>query len=153
MRAMFAAVLFLAIPGFSAHVAVGMPDGEMQVVTATSTVRQEPAPPIEIGHYLDIDGSKVYYEECGSGSSIVLLHDGLLHSITWDGVWAPLCQKFHVVRYDRRGYGRSDPAKASYSPAEDLHVLLQHLNVGRAVVVGNSSGASLAIDFALAHPD
>lgn len=104
------------------------------------------------GH-LDIAGSKIYYEECGTGAAVVLLHDGLLHSVTWDPEWDPLCRKYHAVRYDRRGYGRSDLPKAPFSPTEDLYTLLTHLNIGHAVVVGNSSGGALAIDFALAHPE
>src|SRR4029077_13537327 len=58
-----------------------------------------------------------------------------------------------VVRYDRRGYGRSDLPKAQFSPVEDLQKLLAHFKVQRAVIAGNSSGASLAIDFALADPE
>jgi pimeloyl-ACP methyl ester carboxylesterase len=111
-------------------------------------------PPIEKhnGH-LDVGGGKIYYEECGTGSAIVLLHDGLMHAVTWDAVWEPLCRKYHVVRYDRRGYGRSDAPKAQFSPTDDLQKLLAQVNVQQAVVAGNSSGASLAIDFALAHPE
>jgi 3-oxoadipate enol-lactonase len=70
--------------------------------------------------YLDVSGSKVYYEEAGSGRAIVLLHDGLLHSITWDAVWQPLAARYHVVRYDRRGYGRSELPTVSYSSTQDL---------------------------------
>lgn len=106
----------------------------------------------KVGDYIDVSGSKIYYEQCGSGPTVVLLHDGLLHSNTWDGAWLALCKRYHAVRYDRRGYGRSDPAKSLFSPTEDLFTLLTHLNVQHAVVVGNSSGGALAIDFALAHP-
>jgi len=102
---------------------------------------------------LEVSGSKIYYEECGSGPNIVLLHDGLLHAVTWDESWPALCAKFHVVRYDRRGYGRSDAPKAKFSPTDDLQQLMNKANMKRAVIVGNSSGGALAIDFALAHPE
>jgi 3-oxoadipate enol-lactonase len=102
--------------------------------------------------YIDVSGSKIYYEECGSGPSIVFLHDGLLPSVTWDEVWQPLATKYHVIRYDRRGYGRSDPATRSFSPTDDMAKLLRHLKVEHAVVVGSSSGGALAIDFAIEHP-
>jgi 3-oxoadipate enol-lactonase len=105
------------------------------------------------GH-LEVTGSKIYYEECGSGPAVVvLLHDGLLHSVTWDGIWKPLCGKYHAVRYDRRGYGRSEAPKSQFAPTEDLYALMTHLKVEHIVVVGNSSGGALAIDFALAHPE
>jgi 3-oxoadipate enol-lactonase len=103
---------------------------------------------------LEVPGSKIYYEECGSGpAAVVLLHDGLLHSVTWDGMWKPLCAKYHAVRYDRRGYGRSEAPKTPFAPTEDLFALMTHLRIERAVIVGNSSGGALAIDFALAHPE
>src|SRR5215471_16211629 len=78
-----------------------------------------PSPEKRSGNYLDISGSKIYYEQCGSGASIVLLHDGLVHAISWDGIWSPLCGKYHVIRYDRRGYGRSDRPKTPFSPTDD----------------------------------
>ena len=102
--------------------------------------------------YIDAGGSKLYFEECGSGPGVVLLHDGLLHSVTWDEVWPALCSKYHVVRYDRRGYGRSEAAKAPFSAEKDLEQVLRRTGMAHAVLVGNSSGAGLALDFAISHP-
>jgi 3-oxoadipate enol-lactonase len=113
--------------------------------------------PVPAGSFIDIGGVKLWYEECGPANSsapgVVLLHDGLVHSITWDGVWPPLCAKYHVVRYDRRGYGRSDPATAPFAPEEDLFKIMRQVHMDRAIMVGNSSGGGLALDFALAHPE
>jgi pimeloyl-ACP methyl ester carboxylesterase len=108
------------------------------------------------GEYVDVGGSKIWYEECGPiapGPTVVLLHDGLVHSITWDAVWAPLCSRYHVLRYDRRGYGRSEPAKTPFVPEDDLSKIMRRVHVDRAMIVGNSSGGGLALDFALAHPE
>jgi 3-oxoadipate enol-lactonase len=103
--------------------------------------------------YLDVDGSKIYYETRGPGPAIVLLHDGLLSSVTWDEVWEPLAARHQVIRYDRRGYGRSELPTRSYSSTEDLRKLLMALKVQHAVIVGSSSGGALAIDFAIDHPE
>jgi 3-oxoadipate enol-lactonase len=116
---------------------------------------QVPSSIANSGVYVDVGGSKVWYEECGSaipGPGVVLLHDGLVHSVTWDGIWQQLCSKYHVVRYDRRGYGRSEPAKNAFVPENDLLTVMRTVHMNRAVIVGNSSGGALAIDFALAHP-
>lgn len=102
--------------------------------------------------YLDVGESKIYYETRGSGLAIILLHDGLLPGVTWDEVWEPLAARHQVIRYDRRGYGRSELPTKSYSSTEDLRKLLTHLKVQHAVIVGSSSGGALAIDFAIAHP-
>jgi pimeloyl-ACP methyl ester carboxylesterase len=102
--------------------------------------------------YLDVGDSKIYYETRGAGPAIVLLHDGLLSGVTWDEVWKPLAARHRVVRYDRRGYGRSELPTKPYSSTEDLRKLLTHLKVQHAVVVGSSAGGALAIDFAIAQP-
>lgn len=102
---------------------------------------------------LDVGGSKIYYEEAGSGPTIILLHDGLLGAVSWDEVWDKLGAKYHVIRYDRRGYGRSEAAKTAFPPTEDLDKLLTDLKVQHAMIVGSSSGGALAIDFAITHPD
>jgi 3-oxoadipate enol-lactonase len=111
--------------------------------------------PASAGSYIEVSGAKVWYEECGAAPSlgVVLLHDGLLHSVTWDDVWPSLCGKYHVVRYDRRGYGRSEPAKTPFVPEDDLYQVIRQTHMDRAVIVGNSSGGGLALDFALAHPE
>jgi pimeloyl-ACP methyl ester carboxylesterase len=114
------------------------------------------ASPTPAGNFLDLGGMKLWYEECGTANpaaGVVLLHDGLVHSVTWDGVWAPLCAKYHVVRYDRRGYGRSDPSKVPFVPEDDLYKIMRQVHMDRAIIVGNSSGGGLALDFALAHPE
>lgn len=103
--------------------------------------------------YVPVDGARLYYEQCGSGPDVVLLHDGLLHSVVWDRLWPMLSPGVHATRYDRRGYGRSDSVTARFSPTDDLRRLLARLGIRRAVLVGCSSGAGLAIDFALEHPD
>ena len=105
------------------------------------------------GQFLEVSGGRIHYEQCGAGSAIVLIHDGLLHSVVWDGIWTRLCGEYRVLRYDRRGYGQSDPPKAAFSPVEDLAALLGHAKIPRAALVGCSSGSALAIDFAIHHPE
>jgi 3-oxoadipate enol-lactonase len=103
---------------------------------------------------LDVDGGKIAYETCRSGGeTLVLLHDGILHSAAYDDVWPLLCQRYRVVRYDRRGYGASSPAAGPYAPAQDLAALMKTLDIRHATLVGSSSGSGVAVDFALAHPE
>src|SRR3984957_10943376 len=107
-----------------------------------------------VSGHVEVAGGKIYYEECGSGPiAVILLHDQWLHSVTWDDEWRPLCAKYHTVRYDRRGYGRSEAAKAAYSQVEDLQAVIADRKIQRTVLVGSSTGAGVSLDFALAHPD
>lgn len=123
----------------------------LALLIATAAVAQSSP-----GSFLDVGGTKLWYESCGTSSSdkpgLVLLHDGLVNSITWDAVWPGLCAKFHVVRFDRRGYGRSDAPKTRFSPEADILAVMDQVKMQKAIVVGNSSGGGLALDFALAHP-
>jgi pimeloyl-ACP methyl ester carboxylesterase len=106
------------------------------------------------GSFAQIDGTKLYYEECGTGSqTVVLIHDGVVNSAVWDEVWPEFCKHFHTIRYDRRGYGRSPAAATWYSETDDLAALLRHLKISRAALVGSSHGGELSIDFTLAHPE
>jgi pimeloyl-ACP methyl ester carboxylesterase len=102
---------------------------------------------------LAVDGGRIYYEEFGSGAPLVFIHDGLAHSEVWDGQVADLYRNYRVVRYDRRGYGRSDEPAAAYSNIEDLEALMTHLDLTSVVLVGSSSGGGLALDYALEHPE
>ena len=113
---------------------------------------QEGAAMVRSG-YVDVGGGRLFYEELGRGSAIVLLHDGLLHRETWDAQFPVLAESHRVVRYDRRGYGRSTPAEAPFSHIRDLDSVFTALGIERAVIVGCSSGGELAIDYTLAHPE
>ncbi len=107
----------------------------------------------ETSGYLDVEGGRLFYEIFGDGFPIVLIHDGLAHREVWDDLVSAIGTDYRVIRYDRRGYGRSDLPKAPYSNLDDLHALVEHAKIERAVFVGSSAGGGLAIDYALAHPD
>jgi 3-oxoadipate enol-lactonase len=123
-------------------------------LAASSYARaQGSAPATAPGSFTEAEGLKLYYEECGTGpEAVILIHDGIAHSAVWDDVWPDFCRKFHTIRYDRRGYGRSPAATAWYSETEDLAALLRQRKVNRAILVGSSHGGELSIDFALQYP-
>ena len=104
------------------------------------------------GHFLEVSAGKIFYQVHGKGQAVVLVHDGLLHCEAWQEQWEALGERFQVVRYDRRGYGRSDSPTAAYSDIEDLRRLLDHLQIETAAIVGSSWGGKISIDFALQYP-
>jgi 3-oxoadipate enol-lactonase len=106
------------------------------------------------GSFLEVDGARLYYEECGSAPQVVVLvHDGVLHSSAWDDVWPEFCKHFHTIRYDRRGYGRSPVATQGYYATDDLAAILHHLKLKRVAIVGSSHGGEISINFTLEHPE
>ena len=114
--------------------------------------RAQSAPPQ--GSFLEVNGAKLYFEECGSAPhAVVLVHDGVLHSAAWDEVWPDLCKHFHTIRYDRRGYGRSPIATHGYYATDDLAAVLHHLKLKHVAIVGSSHGGEISINFTLDHPE
>jgi 3-oxoadipate enol-lactonase len=89
----------------------------------------------------------------GQGPAVVLVHGGLVDSRLWDDQMRPLAQRFRVVRFDLRGFGKSAAPTGQYWPTEDLRALLDYLKIEKATVVGLSLGGIVAADFAFEHPE
>jgi 3-oxoadipate enol-lactonase len=102
---------------------------------------------------LEVPGGMLYYEVDGTGPAVVLLHAGVANMRMWEAQVAAWRDRFTVIRYDQRGFGRTLTEDVEYSNRDDLRRLLDHLGVDRAAVVGNSRGGSIAIDFTLEQPD
>lgn len=100
----------------------------------------------------EVPGGEIFYEVRGEGPALVLVHDGLIHREGWDPVWEELARDHRVVRYDRRGYGRSPAATEPYVPRDDLVALLDHLEIPAATLVAASAGSDLAVRFTIAYP-
>lgn len=103
--------------------------------------------------YVEIDGEKLFYELAGEGTPVVLSHAGFLDSRMFDGIWEPLARQFRVIRYDMRGFGKSDPATGPVCRRADLAHLLDHLGITQAHLVGCSMGGEMSLDLALERPD
>jgi pimeloyl-ACP methyl ester carboxylesterase len=74
----------------------------------------------------------------------------------WDPQLIPFASDFTLIRYDMRGHGLSDAPETGYSIqhyVSDLYALLQHLGVEKTHLWGSSLGGSIAIRFALDHPE
>jgi 3-oxoadipate enol-lactonase len=103
--------------------------------------------------FIKAGDDKIFYEATGEGPVLVFIHDGIVHSEVWDAQFKYFAQDHRVVRYDRRGYGKSTPPASPYSNLEDLHTLFTALDIDRACLIAASAGGALAIDFTLNYPD
>lgn len=117
--------------------------------------------------YLKINGANLHYQllECKSGGKrptnacVVFLHGLIMDNLSsWFFTLAnPVAQNHDVLVYDMRGHGFSDRPAEGYSIEDhqnDLKALLDHAVPGRKVIlVGNSFGGLLALNFARNHPD
>lgn len=104
-------------------------------------------------NYVDLGDGKLYYEEAGEGEPLVLSHAGFVDSRMWDDQWNDFTQHYRVIRFDMRGFGKSDPAGGPITRRNDLYQLLKHLNIARVTLLGCSMSGEIILDFALEHPE
>ena len=72
------------------------------------------------------------------------MHDGILHHVVWEEQFPELAKKYRVVRYDRRGFGKSFAPDAAFSHLDDLNQVFVQLNIDKAILFGISAGGGLA---------
>ena len=103
--------------------------------------------------FVHIDNARLYYETAGQGVPLVMIHAGVADSQQWNNEFTFFARGYQVVRYDMRGYGKSEPAEGEFSHMGDLVAILNALGLDEpAVIMGCSMGGGLAMDFALTHP-
>ncbi len=103
--------------------------------------------------YVEFPGTKIYYEVEGGGPDLTLIHAGVAHLRMWDEQVAAWRDRFRIIRYDTRGWGRTLTEDVPYSNADDLLHVLDHVGSKRTHLIGASRGGSIALDFTLEHPD
>ena len=94
-------------------------------------------------------------EWTGGGQPVVFLHAAVADRRMWHHQLAALASRYHVIAFDRRGFGETPAVDEAYSQTADSFAVLDHL-VERGwpvVLVGCSQGGHIAIDDALASPD
>lgn len=110
-------------------------------------------------------GVRLFYRDVGPASAVgrpvVLVHGWTMTHQVWDRqVWdrqvQDLAGRHRVILPDLRGHGDSDKPVGRYDPdrhAADLAVLLDHLDVRNATLVGWSFGGTVAMRAAAAHAE
>ncbi len=111
--------------------------------------------------FIEVNGFNVHYRLAGRGKTlVVLLHGSFLSLRSWRLVLDGLAETATVIAFDRPAFGltsRPLPSKAtkvSYTPEaqSDLLIALIHkLGFNKAVLVGNSTGGTIALLTALRH--
>lgn len=110
------------------------------------------------GRFLEVDGVRLHYLERGEGTPLVLLHGNgsMIQDFACSGLVDLAARRHRVIVFDRPGYGHSTrPRGRIWSPdaqADLIRAALDRLGMSRAVVLGHSWGASVAVALALRHP-
>ncbi|MEV6279385.1 alpha/beta fold hydrolase [Nocardia sp. NPDC051832] len=118
------------------------------LVNAVAVNRQEAAATGDSILSLDGGDIAVYQDGPRDAPALVLIHGLAASANWWESVVPELSRSYRVIRIDMLGHGRSaKPADGDYSiPAQARRVgaVLDGLGVARAVVVGHSTGGSVA---------
>ena len=104
----------------------------------------------------DFDGITLEYEVRGAGEPLALIHLAPYAESFLPLMDQPALAGYRLVRYHRRGYGRSSrPTGRVTIPdqATDLARLLEELDISRAHIAGHSYGGLIALQLALDRPD
>lgn len=100
-----------------------------------------------------VEGAILSGEQRGERPTHVFVHGMGGQRDDWDRLIAALPSDISFLRYDLRGFGRSDAReRASFSHADDLLTLLDQREIDRIGLVGLSMGGGIVLNFALSYP-
>lgn len=98
-------------------------------------------------------GVRLRFRDEGRGMPVVFIHGWTVDLEVWDPQSAALAHSMRVIRFDRRGFGRSDGTPDLAADCDDLRALLDRLGIARAALVGASQGARVVLAFATREPE
>jgi pimeloyl-ACP methyl ester carboxylesterase len=104
------------------------------------------------------DGVALYYEETGSGTPVVFVHEFADDVRGYEGQLRYFGRRYRAIAYNARGYPPSDvpsdPGRYSQERArDDIRAVLDGLGIEKAHVVGISMGGFAVLHFGFAYPE
>ena len=110
-----------------------------------------------MSHALAKDGTRLYFEEAGSGTPIIFIHEFAGDHRSWEPQMRFFSRYFRCIAYNARGYPPSDVPEDGerYSQAharDDAMAVLEHLKIDRAHIVGLSMGGFAALHVGITYP-
>jgi pimeloyl-ACP methyl ester carboxylesterase len=111
-----------------------------------------------VPHATTDDGVDLYYEEAGSGTAIIFVHEFAGDHRSWEPQLRHFSRWYRCITYAARGFPPSSVPEnpESYGQvraADDIVAVLDAVGVDKSFVVGNSMGGFAALHCALRHPD
>jgi pimeloyl-ACP methyl ester carboxylesterase len=108
------------------------------------------------GRYATVNGLKLYYELHGTGTPLVLIHGGgsTIES-NFARILPALARTHQVIAIETQSHGHTADIDRPFSfeqDADDVSVLLQHLHIEKADILGFSNGGTIALQVAIRHP-
>jgi len=100
--------------------------------------------------------ANLHYRDDGKGNAIVLLHGYLESMDIWGSFRDELTRYCRVITIDLPGHGKSDSVSETHTMevmADAVEIVLNHLDIGRAVITGHSMGGYVTLAFAEIFPE
>lgn len=109
-------------------------------------------------HATTNDGVRIYFEETGSGTPVLFLHEFAADHTNWEPQMRYFARRHRCIAYSARGYAPSDvPQSAELYTYKhfytDALAVLDHLNIARAHFVGLSMGSYSSLQAAINAPE
>jgi len=106
----------------------------------------------------NVNGVNLYYEEAGSGTPILFLHEFAGDYRSWEAQMRFFARRYRCITYSCRGYPGSDVPDKPEQYSQDLHLadaagLLDHLKIQQAHWVGCSMGSFTTLFAGVKHPE
>lgn len=108
------------------------------------------------GKLVNLNGVETYVVEMGEGECIIFINGIAVTYYTWRGVINKLKDKYHIFALDFKGFGKSEKNRGEYSIeiyTEQLNSLIEHYNIAKTTLVGNSLGGRIALNYTLRFPE
>ena len=111
------------------------------------------------GAFFDYNGTRLYYEDTGSGEPLLLLHNFFNTADCWEPYIDEYAKEFRTIAVDMMGHGRSDIYRKDDSTfshevyANMLFALLDSLQIDKVNGIGASSGGSTFLYLNVMQPD
>ena len=103
---------------------------------------------------IPVPGGEVWAEDTGGdGTPVVLVNADWSTAGIWTPVLGLLTDRYRLIRYDDRGFGRSPAPAAPFTRLADLRAVVDRMTAGPAVIVGHSGGGGTALGLALSDPE
>jgi pimeloyl-ACP methyl ester carboxylesterase len=107
--------------------------------------------------FVDLEGVRVHYRDQGTGPTLVLLHATFASLTMWEPWAKELISRYRVVRFDMTSHGLTgtDPS-GDYTMQRTVDLFDRFLTargIEKFSIIGTSSGGTLGIRYAAAHPE
>lgn len=104
---------------------------------------------------VEVASGCIHYDVAGEGNSVAFISGLGGKAAFWDEQIREFARRFRIVTYDHRGIGRSAgaPPYTVVQWADDLLAVLDDAGIGRAHVVGHSTGGIIAQTLSTMHPE